>query len=74
MPFRLQRNDVAMRFNDQSVLENMHAALTFELFREQNGLANIFSSIESSRGSPELKCRLHDNPRKFHDESFQSPD
>ena len=42
-------SDVAMRFNDQSVLENMHAALTFELFREQNGLANIFSSIESSR-------------------------
>jgi high affinity cGMP-specific 3',5'-cyclic phosphodiesterase 9 len=38
-----------MRFNDQSVLENMHAALTYELFREQGGLANIFSSIESSR-------------------------
>eukprot|EP00939_MAST-03C_sp_MAST-3C-sp1_P001749 g1749.t1 len=42
-------SEVAMRFNDQSVLENMHAALTYEILAEQNGHANIFVSLENDR-------------------------
>lgn len=40
--------DLAMRYNDNSVLENMHASRTFEIMRENNGKANIFGGLSKT--------------------------
>eukprot|EP00941_MAST-03F_sp_MAST-3F-sp1_P006160 g6160.t1 len=37
--------DLALKYNDNSVLENMHASRTFEIMREGDGEANVFAGL-----------------------------
>lgn len=50
------RNELALRYNDMSVLENMHCALVYTLLSDPN--YNIFDSLKSSEWSNARKLMI----------------
>ena len=41
------RNNLAIRYNDVSVLENHHVATTFKIMHDENGKYNFFENLEA---------------------------